>query len=68
VRDLLHALGHRRPNEPPRTRSTRSPTRATVLVKAGRRASTTAAQRYYAAFRQVEGIEGTVVVHRPGPT
>lgn len=33
-----------------------------ALVQAGRRASATAAQRYYAAFRQVEGIRGTIIV------
>lgn len=33
-----------------------------ALVQAGRRASASAAQRYYVAFRQTEGIRGTIVV------
>lgn len=38
-----------------------------AVVQARRRASATAASRYYVAFRQVEGIGGTAVVTTPPP-
>lgn len=38
-----------------------------AMVQAGRRASATASQRYYVAFRQVEGARGVVVVTTAPP-
>lgn len=39
----------------------------TVVVRAGRRASSAAASRYYVDFRQLEGVPGQVVVTLPAP-
>lgn len=50
--------------DPTNLRGTIDPfTRAALaLVKQGRRHSATASQRYYVAFRQIEGVRGTAVV------
>lgn len=67
LRDLLHLWGTVDPRNLRHTVDPFTRAAATVVLN-GRRHSGTASARYYVAFRQVEGVRGTVVVDPPpGP-
>ncbi len=66
VRDLLHLWGTVDPSNLAGTIG-HFTAAGLVIVQAGRRASATAATRYYVAFRQVEGVRGPAFVTAAPP-